>query len=75
MLLGTSGFFYPVKAVEDLFFVFIGNTDTVVPDRYDSPVFVMCKRKFYFAMFRRIADRIVQKDGDDLADTLRVHGA
>lgn len=74
MVLRTAGFFYPVEAVEDTLFVFIGDTDAVVCDGQVEFIPLSCERQADLTMLGRIADGIVQQDGEHLADPFRVGG-
>ena len=69
---GASGFFGPEKTVKNFPLILIGNADSVIPDWEQETLLFIGKKKLNLPVLRRIADRIVQEDGEYLADAVRI---
>lgn len=75
MVFPASGFFYPVKAVENLLLIFVGYANTGVLNLYSEAFPRPGKRKCDLAVFWRIADGIVKENGNNLTDPFWVNSA
>lgn len=75
MPFGASGFFCPIETGEDAFLITVGNAHAGVADgdlEEVLPVLAAGERQCYKAVFRRIADGVVQQDGEHLGDAVGV---
>lgn len=74
---GASGFFCPVEAGEDALLIAVGNADAGVADGDLEEIFSVLttgERQRYKAVFRRVADGIVQQDREHLRDAVGIAG-
>jgi hypothetical protein len=69
---GASGFFCPVKAVENLFPVLGRNPDAGIGDGQIKAVLFAEEGQVNASALRGVADCVVKQDGEKLYDTFRV---
>ena len=75
MPFGASGFFCPIETGEDALLVTVRNADAGVADGDLEEIFSVLaagERKCYMAVFRCIADSVVQQDGEHLRDAVGI---